>query len=233
MSLPPLLILDPCNFLPFYNINLGAALCRQGWKVEWITSAFPFENIRIPNSINVNTAFYSRHFLSALLNYKSIRGSPIRGMIKGLTYPFEMMSFHSRFRHRSPGIIHVQWSNLPWSDILMWTWWQRQGWRIIYTAHDVVPLRGTTPRFFSLANARLFGQADAVVVHSEYARRKILKFGIAPRKIARIPLSLSHNNGHRKLDQAAACRKLGIPEDKPKILFFGFIKPYHCCPIKN
>ena len=49
-----LVVVDPGNYTPFYDINLCAALAALGWDVELMTSQHLFESIQTPASVRVS-----------------------------------------------------------------------------------------------------------------------------------------------------------------------------------
>ena len=94
---------------------------------------------------------------------------------------------------------------------------------VVLTAHDVLPRE---PRRGQLAaQRRLYERVDAVVVHSEHGRSRLVELlGIAPEKVRVIAHGafehLTHVAGERPLpDELAAV-------EKPVVLCFGLIRPY-------
>jgi glycosyltransferase involved in cell wall biosynthesis len=93
----------------------------------------------------------------------------------------------------------------------------------VLTAHDVLPRE---PRHGQLAaQRRLYERVDAVVVHSEHGRERLVDgLGIASEKVHVIPHGAFHHltdvPGERPLpSELAAVRK-------PVVLFFGLLRPY-------
>ncbi len=154
------------------------------------------------------------------------RRRPLRQMLKALLYLVAMIRFDRRLTHLAPSIVHVQWALLPWLDRAFWSRWQRSGWKLVYTAHDAPPLAGTTPRLLARSYPRLIRSADAVVVHSEYARGAILETGAAAEHVHVIPAASPVSPSAFGSSRSGARQELGLPLDDPVVLFFGFIKPY-------
>ena len=91
------------------------------------------------------------------------------------------------------------------------------------TAHDVLPRE---PRRGQRAAQRaLYEHMDAVVVHSEHGRARLVEaLGVAPEKVAVIPHGafehLTRVAGEQPLPEPLAC------VEKPVVLSFGLIRPY-------
>jgi len=223
----PVILLDPCCFTPFYDINLGAALARRQRKVEWITSEFPFATISAPATIQTSYLFFSAFPAGPLLKIRLFnRITRLRQIVKALAYPLDMLRLHSRLKKMSPGILHIQWTHLPRLDAWFWKRWQSRGWKVVYTIHDLVPLAGTTPKYFQAGNENLPALADQVLVHSDNSRRQLLRQGLEKEKVSKIPLGPTLTLPPATVDICQARQKLKLPAAAKVILFFGFIKPY-------
>jgi len=226
----PILLLDPGNFTPYYDANLGWALARLGAQVEWITSAYLFEPVPVPEGVRV------RYFFFTLLNHPRVaawaRSAPrLRRALKGLSYPWEMQRLTAELRSRPPGLIHVQWSLIPWLDGSLYRRWRRRGWRVVYTAHDVLPnappgWRGWLRGWEKALRRWLYRSADAVIVHSEANRQALLSLGVAPTRAHRVPMGDLGLFAVPPLPMEEARARLGLDPQQPVALFFGLIKPY-------
>jgi glycosyltransferase involved in cell wall biosynthesis len=101
------------------------------------------------------------------------------------------------------------------------------GFKIVYTVHDVLPHDEYTVenrRFYQ----EVYRYADKLIVHCESNRKELLElFTVDPEKICIIP----HGCQSACFDTSgttttAARRRLGIPDDRRVVLFFGLIKRY-------
>jgi glycosyltransferase involved in cell wall biosynthesis len=105
--------------------------------------------------------------------------------------------------------------------------------KLVLTAHDVLPRE---PRPGQLAaQRRLYERFDAVVVHSEHGRGRLLELGVDPARVHVIPHgALAHlaapGTTPRMGGQAEArvSEMDGPPSatDVPVVLFFGLLRPY-------
>ena len=94
------------------------------------------------------------------------------------------------------------------------------------TAHDVLPRE---PRPGQLAaQRRLYERFDAVVVHSEHGRRRLLELGVDPGRVHVIPHGALTHLAEPPAGSQAGGRTGGFPinTDGPVVLFFGLLRPY-------
>jgi len=219
-------MVDPLNYTPYYDINLCDALIAQGWKVEWLTSPYMFETVDAPSHVPVKNVFL-RFAGSLMQRVRWLQQRPrIRGGIKAISYPFDLMRLDRELAARPAGIVHFQWALLPVIDAIFWKRWQKRGWKIVYTAHDVDGLDGTTPKILAGTNARLFRIADAIAVHSQRDCGHVVELGVDPSRVRRIPQGTPGIFQPPRIGREDAERELGIERGTPTILFFGLLKAY-------
>ncbi len=213
---------DPGNFTPHYVENLSKGLARLGIEVDLITSAPLFEQAGQPHSIGVENYFFKitggarRDFFR--------RHATLRRFVKALGYPLGLWRTWRALRVEPPGILHVQWSLVPLLDALLIRKLRAKGWRMVYTAHEVVSevSRPFKRRLFG----RIYREADAIVVHTPGLARKLRDWGgpglgevrDIPEGISTFPLAVD-------VDQKRAREVLGLNPGGPVLLFFGLLKP--------
>jgi glycosyltransferase involved in cell wall biosynthesis len=218
-------ILDPGCFTPHYDLNLGVALARRGWKVEWITSRHQFGHVPEVQALTVRVSFFKCLERIPLNRFAVFRGVPqFRQMVKVLCYAIDLLAYHRVLVNKQPGILHVQWALLPFGDAAFWRKWQRHGWRVIFTCHDPFIPIGSMPRLLGRFYRLLCESANAVIVHGPSAGKILEDKGIRPDRIKIVP------PGPPTLfpasDRSEARRALQIDSEIPVLLFFGYIKPY-------
>lgn len=219
------LILDPDNFTPLYDAQLSSELSQLGWQVVWVTSTPQFGQMPQPQSVRVENTFFrilKRPFWRILLRRRFLL--TVRRLAKAAGYFWGLYLLYRSLCRQVPGILHVQWALFPWVDGLLWQMLRRQGWVVVYTCHDPVPLTGSLPKWFSKVTRRLCLAADGVIVHGQWAHRTLEKMGIPAARIHVIEPGAFTKS--LTLEQHTARRILGLDPEVPIILFFGFIKPY-------
>jgi glycosyltransferase involved in cell wall biosynthesis len=223
---PPLLILDPGNFTPVYDVNLALALIDRGWDVTWVTSPHQFDEMPVFERLRVREAFFV-HLQGLPLDpftFSTRVAMLIRRAAKGISYPIDLVRFHLHLCRQEPGIIHVQWALVPSVDAAFWRNWRRRGWIVVFTVHDPRPLTGTTPKLFWRYASELCSEADAVIVHGDYARRELAQLGVDDERIH--TLSPGPTLIRSPSERLEARKALGLDLDVPVALFFGYIKQY-------
>lgn len=221
---PQVVLLDPGCFTPFYDLPLAMELRRRGWNVEWITSAFEFEELALPAGLPVQNLFFRRLHGSWLGS--KLRGiDPLRRAVKLASYPAGLRRLGRSLADRTPGILHAQWAHVPALDVRAWRALRRAGWRVIYTVHDPRPLVGTTSRVSNGLHRGLLGESDALVVHGPAGRALLLEAGVSTDKVHVMPPGPPLSLGEEPSRERARAR-LGLPPNAPIVLFFGFVKHY-------
>lgn len=214
---------DPGNFTPHYVENLSIALVRLGIEVDLITSPRLFEEDgRPPDLIGVENYFFK--ITGGARRDFFLRHARLRRIAKALGYPLGLWRAWRALKVQPPGILHVQWSLLPLLDAVLIRKLRAKGWRVVYTAHEVVSEIGRP--FKRSRFGRIYRQADAVVVHTPGLARKLHDWG-GPGlgEIREIPEGISTFPLSPDVDQKRAREVLGLPPGPPVLLFFGLLKP--------
>lgn len=202
-------LVDPSAFTPPYDRSLAAALARGGAGVELLTSRFLYGPVPEASGYRVRECFYRR---------SSARGlsAPGRRAFKAAEHLSDMWRLRGSI---DADVVHYQWLTMPTLDAHLLP---RNRPRAM-TAHYVLP---PNPSRRQAAGARrLFGQMDAVVVHSEHGAKRLRdEAGVDPSRVHVIP--------HGAFDYLTR-----LPNEKPLpaelegaegpvILFFGLLRPY-------
>jgi glycosyltransferase involved in cell wall biosynthesis len=209
-------VVDPSAYTPPYDRALCSALARAGAEVELVTSRFAYGPVAAADGYRVTELFY-RHGPAR-------PGSRLRFVAKLVQHPFDMSRL-ARGRGTtmaSPDVRHFQWLTVQPYDVRAI---RRMDGPVVLTAHDVLPRE---PRRGQVtAQRRLYEAVDAVVVHSEHGRRRLVQaIGLTPEKVSVIHHGsfdyLTRQPDERPLDPELASW-LG---DAPLVLFFGLLRPY-------
>jgi glycosyltransferase involved in cell wall biosynthesis len=203
-------VVDPSAYTPPYDHALCVALARAGAQVRLQTSRFGYGPVAPAEGYQRVERFYRRGAGAGL-------GSRRRFAAKLAQQVPDMLAY--RRAAAAADVVHFQWLTVQPLDVHLLP----RSRPVVLTAHDVLPRE---PRRGQLAaQRRLYERVDAVVVHSEHGRSRLVELlGIAADKVRVIPHGafehLTHVAGKRPLpDELAAV-------EKPVVLCFGLMRPY-------
>jgi glycosyltransferase involved in cell wall biosynthesis len=229
-------VVDPSAYTPPYDHALCSALARAGVEVELVTSHFAYGPVAAPEGYRRRELFY-RAALGAA-------GGRVRMAGKLLQHVPDMLRY--RRLARQADVVHFQWLPVQHLDAHLLPTArfargsagkrggaparsERGGGRVgghpalVLTAHDVLPRE---PRRGQLAaQRRLYDRFDAVVVHSEHGRARLVEeLGVEGDRVHVIPHGVFTH---------LAQRSPGVPppappfqSEKPVVLMFGLMRPY-------
>src|SRR5215207_38822 len=147
-------VVDPAAYTPPYDRALCAALARAGADVELITAPFPHGEVPPARGFTVREDFYRLA--------PRRRG---RRLARLLSHVPDMV----RASRRGSDVVHFQWLAVQQLDQHLVRAFSRPR---VLTAHDVLP-REPLPGQRE-AQRELYARMDAVVVHSEHGRRRLV-----------------------------------------------------------
>ena len=205
-------VVDPSAYTPPYDHALCAALARAGAGVRLQTSRFGYGSVPAADGYERVERFYRRGVGAA--------GSRARFAAKLAQHVPDMLAYRrSLAAARGPDVVHFQWLTVQPLDVHLLP----RDRPLVLTAHDVLPRE---PRRGQLAaQRRLYERVDAVVVHSEHGRARLVEaLGIAAEKVLVI--------GHGAFDHLTR-----VPDERdlppalaavtrPVVLCFGLMRPY-------
>ena len=198
-------LVDPSAFTPPYDHALAGALASRGLDVTLVTSRFVYGDVPQARGYRVDERFYRRQPPGRL-----------RTPAKLAQHVPDMVRYR-RFA-READVVHFQWLSVQQVDARLLP----RGRPLVLTAHDVLPRE---PRRGQLdAQRRLYERMDAVIVHSEHGRRRLVdEARVGPAKIEVIP--------HGAFTHFAELPPRPLPAHlaavkKPVVLFFGLLRPY-------
>jgi glycosyltransferase involved in cell wall biosynthesis len=201
-------LLDPPSYSPAYDHHLASALAGRGHEVELLTAPFAFGEPPAADG-------YRRRELFLPLSGRLLRRSPrsrFRFLVKGAEYVPSVVRLVRGVNELNPDVVHVQWVALPSYD-LRWLVRLRRRRPLVLTAHNVVPHEGgVDPE----RRRRLYTAFDRIVVHTSSGADELVRVGVAPEQIVRIP--------HGTFD-APPATSIEPPSGRT-LLFFGLIRRY-------
>jgi glycosyltransferase involved in cell wall biosynthesis len=214
-------VIDPSAYTPPYDHALCRGLGLAGADVRLYTSHFVYDSLPPPE------AYQRLEFF-----YRGSRAAPGRSKIAGRARRIIKISEHVpdmlRYRRaaRDADIVHFQWLAVPQLDEHLLPSGRTAGdarQPLVLSAHDVLP-REPTPGQRS-AQRRLYDRFDAVIVHSEHGRQRLVReLDVDAKRVHVIP--------HGAFAHLAEGLRVGQPAPPPfetskrVVLFFGLLRPY-------
>ena len=140
--------------------------------------------------------------------------------------PWTWLKTARRIVELAPDLVLLQWWVPFWApvwSVVLGRVRRRIPGRVLFICHNVLPHE---PRAWDPLLARcVLGQSDAVIVHSQWDREVLLSL---------LPTMPAHVTPHPTYEILApttwpaseARRQLGLAEEKPVLLFFGFVRAY-------
>jgi glycosyltransferase involved in cell wall biosynthesis len=203
-------IVDPSAYTPPYDHALCAALAAAGADVELFTSRFAYGAVQPPVGYERTELFYRA---SRLAPGASPAAQRARRALKLAEHVPDMLRY--RRAARAADVVHFQWLTMQQLDGRLLP----GGVPLVLSAHDILPREGGAHR--RAAQQRLYERFDAVVVHSEHGRRRLVaELGVEQARIHVIP-----HGAFAHLAELPA----GPPPfatDRRVVLFFGLLRPY-------
>ncbi len=223
-------VVDPSAYTPPYDHALCRALAAAGAEVELYTSRFAYGATPMPAGYKRQELFYRLAHRGAA----SGRRSRSSQALKLLEHVPDMLRY--RRAARAADVVHFQWLTVQPLDVHLLP--RRRptdskarppGPKLVLTAHDVLPRE---PRPGQLAaQRRLYEHFDAVVVHSEHGRGRLLELGVDPSRAHVIPHGALTHLAELPTEPSSELptrpsSELPTDTEGPVVLFFGLLRPY-------
>jgi glycosyltransferase involved in cell wall biosynthesis len=211
---PRVALVDPGDFTPPYDEALAAGLAANGCRVRlWGQAGRP----PVDPSITKEGHFYRA--VAGPLGRRLPRA--LLPVVKGLGHAADLARLATALAADGTEIVHLQWAPLPLLDRRLVA---RLTGRtpVILTVHDTRPYNGSRggPVLWGLEG--LLGAVDALIVHTEEARERLVAAGHAPARVHAIPHGLLALGA-----PAPPPPRPPRPGERPlELLMFGAIKPY-------
>jgi glycosyltransferase involved in cell wall biosynthesis len=210
-------VVDPSAYTPPYDHALCSALGAAGADVELYTSRFAYGPVAAPEGYVRRELFYG---VAA-----RVPDARARRAVKLAEHVPDML----RYRHaaRTAEVVHFQWLAVQHLDGHLLP----RGRPLVLTAHDVLPREAKPGQ--RAAQRRLYGHFDAVVVHSEHGRRRLInELGVDAARVQVIPhgvfehLAAGPARGDADASAEPVQEAAPFQTDKPVVLCFGLMRPY-------
>jgi glycosyltransferase involved in cell wall biosynthesis len=209
-------IVDPSAYTPPYDHALCTALAAAGADVELYTSHFAHGPVAAPDGYRRRESFYRAA--------AHVRGAGLRRAVKLAEHVPDMLRY--RRSALDADVVHFQWLTVQHVDgrLLPARRGADGGSRpLVLTAHDILPREARPGQ--REAQRRLYDRFDAVVVHSQHGRERLIdELGVDEERV--------HVIAHGAFAHLAAAEAPGSSAqppsqtDVPVVLCFGLMRPY-------
>jgi glycosyltransferase involved in cell wall biosynthesis len=208
-------VVDPSAYTPPYDHALCRALGGAGAEVELYTSRFAHGSVPRAEGYRRHEAFYR---LAA-----HVGDARARRAVKLAEHVPDMLRY--RRAARAADVVHFQWLTVQHLDGLLLPTKRTASCArrpLVLSAHDILPREARPGQ--RAAQRRLYEHFDAVVVHSEHGRRRLIdELGVEQERVHVI----AHGAfAHLAAPHAAADASLPFQTDAPVVLCFGLMRPY-------
>lgn len=209
-------LIDPSLFTLPYDVKLVEGLRGIGHSVRFYGKTLG------PEETAPERAKLVQHFYPEMQDWGISRWpAGISRIVKGVLHLRSMRRLLDVLRAEQPDVIHFQWLPLPIID-RTFIGALRTIAPLVLTAHDSRPFNESPSSVIQKLGAiSALDRFDRVVVHTEQARRRLVEYGVAPDRVARIAHGFLHD------DRAAPAVAPASNGNEPIcFLMFGKIKPY-------
>jgi len=214
-------MLDPRNYSPYYNYSLCCALRAQGCQVRLITSPFPYDRIPNRDSLDID------YFFHRVRDHHTEAYNRVTTAWSLAAYPIQMLRLIQRAITQPPDILHVQWTPVPWVDVMILKAFRSKrhsGPKLVCTVHNVLPHERRT--WHGPLHRSLYHTADQLIVHSRAAAHDLTaQFRIPEARIHVIPHGNLLDFAH-PVSPSHARRILQLAPTTRVLLFFGILRAY-------
>lgn len=206
-------LVDPSLFTVPYDAKLVNALRGLGHQV------IVYGEARGPEDEPAELAGLRPVFYPELLSHRTQRWPhQVLRLAKGVLHWRAMQRLIEELAQSRPDVIHVQWAPLPIIDRLFLPELRKVA-PVVLTVHDSCPFNGTAGWIQNMGATRIMSEVDAVIVHTEAARDRLISYGVAANRVARIPHGLLN-------DITPVAPRTRQDSDVVQFLLFGKLKRY-------
>jgi len=210
-----IVVADPRGYTPPYDYSLCNALAQRGCDVLLASSELGPVKWNLKAHFPVWNQFYSAQVESRSRHSRRAYAK----FIEGLEHVLGMRRFTSLVRKRAPQLIHFQWLPLPVLDQLFISGLKRRA-GLVLTLHNTTLFHGVVSHWRGLGFRSALKQFDALIVHTEFSRQRVLASGWAEEnKVHVMPHGVLDYYSAQDTGTVAACPTRNL-------LFFGNLHPY-------
>lgn len=222
MEIDKIVVVDPASYSTYYSYCYVKSLADQGLNIEFLTTKFPYEEVKPPENVKTIYFFFK---ISSFLNLW-FKSRSIRRMLRALEYPFNLCALCIRLLRDKPKLVHYIWVAIPIIDLLFFKVLKAIGIKIIYTAHN--PFPHELKPWHKWLYKKVYNNVDHIITLTEYVKETVLEnTSVGSEKITVIP----HGDFDYIFSQVIPNRDLELYlEKKTKgckvVSLFGAVRPY-------
>jgi glycosyltransferase involved in cell wall biosynthesis len=168
------------------------------------------------------------------VNFLNLRGdqrpdaSFEKKILRVLVYYFRLIRYALTSK---PKIFHILWNNKfeTFDRTLLMLYYKLLRKSVVLTVHNVnACIRDSTDTLLNRLTLRFqYHCADHIFVHSKQMKTDLLAdFAVSSTRVTVIPFGINNSVPDTQIKRTEARQRLGIPNEKRTILFFGNIAPY-------
>jgi glycosyltransferase involved in cell wall biosynthesis len=202
-------LVDPSAYTPPYDHALCSALAAAGADVELHTSRFAHGAVPPADGYRRHESFYR---IAA-----RVPDARARRIVKLAEHVPDMLRY--RRTALAADVVHFQWLTVQHVDGRLLP--SRRP--LVITAHDVIPREPRAGQ--RAAQRRLYDHFDAIVVHSEHGRHRLIdELGVDDARVH----TIAHGAFTHLASATPATASVELPSqtEKPVVLCFGLMRPY-------
>lgn len=162
----------------------------------------------------------------AVLRWAPPKKPSVSKLKKTVAYMAYLIKVAAYIMKSDADVVHYQWFRREKIESFFYLFLRLMGTRLVFTAHDVLPLAKGSFDYFT--NHIIYRSSSALIVHSEFLKKDLhQKFKIDEEKIFVVP------HGHcdqylpsEDVSKSEARKKFRLKEKDHVLLFFGYIKKY-------
>ena len=218
-------MIDPGGFTQFYDYSLSKELSKKNCEIELVISATLDEPLPDNKNFKVKYHFYKIFESGFLRSTLENKAAFIRMTLKGIEHPIDLFLLMRYIRQFKPDVIHFQWTPIPVMDSVFLTLLKKMGYKIVYTAHEVLPFR--TKIWDRVIFRIIYKMADKIIIHLSMFRKDLIQqFGVKDKNIVVACEGNRDDFIGEGITKNKAKESISLNGKQPVILFFGAIKPY-------
>ncbi len=218
------MMIDASNYSLAYDHGLCEALSQQGCGVTLVRSEYLYGGAGGEGSVEEPFAVWKAFYPLVHAYAKTHSRGRMWKIAKAGEHTLSMRRVAAEVERTRPSIVHFQWLPLPFLDLMFLSRLRRIA-PLVLTLHNTSVFHGETAyRLLGFGLQAAFKRFDAVVVHTEYSRRKAIEQKwIGDDRLHVIPHGVLTHCRQLEGERPSVPQS---PDADSVVLFFGNLKQY-------